>query len=243
MKWFNVGFCFVLAILLSVAMYCLNYGYFPAPQSPKAPKFPDTTYFDQGVYAPLQNSVVDQARAMVNYAAKPSSSPAQMQIAAPIAPSQLDSDDYRKKMEQYRKDMAQYEKENKSFMKEKYLPYLKDTVNRSIMIIVLVEVLAVLLMKFVSVTVGGAYAFSGFLGFFGWVFGGLMAIPFYFFSIFSSSLDTEIKIKEYLLIVCFTALFGALLLTIIGVILVENRIRLNLRFMKYTPPPPPPLPQ
>lgn len=248
MRWFNVGFCLVLAILVSIVMYCMNYGYYPAPQAPKLPKYPQASFTDQS-YTPSQTGIVgstinafQQSQLAQKPVINPSTPPAQISTVIP-SQNQIDYGDYQAKMNQYRKEMDQYEKANKNYMKDKYLPYLKNMINRSFVAIVIVEVVAILIMRFISVTVGGAYAFGGLLGFFGWVFGGLMTIPFYFASLMSSQTDSPIKVEEYLLSIGWSALFAVIVLTVIGVILVENRIRLNLKFLRYTPPPPPPLPQ
>lgn len=157
---------------------------------------------------------------------------------APAADSSTFS--YSDDVQQYYDDMENYDEELKTYAKEELIPYIRMFAIIGITGIFLATIFGLILSKFGITTVGSAYALTGVWGVV------LLPLTLTLTSINTtlSALPGEQEVYLYtdpLLggIGWATAIF-ALLLTVLGIVLLEriNFPRLNLRKPNNTPPPP-----
>jgi uncharacterized membrane protein len=252
MKLFSFGFCLTLAFLVMLAFTSLHFAYFPVPQAPTPPKYPDSSSL-----APSSLQSTDTGNVMYTV---PSSNPVKIPLPANIGktatvtamPSMntgiqqtypsFDDSDYQQKLVQYQKDQAAYKIESEKFMKEKTIPYIKNMIIRSVIALVVLELLAILFVRYISVTVGSAYAIGGFLGAFFGSFSGAFILPFIILASFSSALGGSSSTKDlfdmpsFLMGIGWTALIGVVVLTLVTVLLVDGMLRFNLRSSSPLPP-------
>ncbi|HRN96300.1 MAG TPA: hypothetical protein PLD54_02545 [Candidatus Levybacteria bacterium] len=256
MKLFSIGFGVTLAFLIVIAIFALHIAYFPAPKAPKAPEYPgsSTMPFSMGQMMPVQGQAAPYT---MSVAPQPVTLPMPAQeipgvgstgsaVFPPEATMNVqqtfpDSNDYSSDYEQYQQKQEQYKKDSAAFMKDEMVPYIKNMIIRHLIILVSLEVLAIFFVRFISVTVGGAYAFGGLLGVIGGVFGSVFIVPYTLVSSFASAAlgqdQSELfDATSFFAGIGWTAVVGVLILTVLTVLLVDGMLRFNMRSSSPLPP-------
>jgi hypothetical protein len=252
MKFFSFGFSITLAFLITVALTALHFAYFSPPEGPEAPEYPDYySYsgqtsqagsaatmmpFAQGVQRTMVQALPAQTMPLVVSATPSATNPSlNVQQMYPMP------DETELKRDAYEEEMEAYEKENEAFMKNEMIPYIKHTVIRHLITLVVLQIIAVLFIRFVSVTVGGAYAMGGLFGVFFASFGSIFLFPYLMISSYiagaTSSDQTElVDMTNFLSGIGWTAFGGVIILTIVAVLMVDGMLRFNTKSAPQLPP-------
>lgn len=237
MKLFSFGFSITLAFLIIVAVVSLHMAYFPAPEGPKRPEFPEsTTPFSMSQTVPEETRAlpfVQSESGAVSMPAQPisvrPSTSSALPVVSDLSIQQTFPDSYQSDYEQYQKDLKKYEEDSKEFMKEEMIPYIKNMIIRHLLVLAVLEILAILFVRFISVSVGGAYAFGGLLGVVFGAFGGIFIIPYTIISSFVSSMATTDQSEIFDAAMFFsgigwTAVGAVVVLTLAAILLVDGRL-------------------
>lgn len=254
MKLFSVCFGLTLSFLIIIAVFSLHIAYFPAPEGPERPKYPETpnTYpYSMPVEDTSASSFLNRAtEPMVVPPVAPQSAPAQTfpiagSASGAIVPSQTGTTIQQmypdSSYDQYQKDLKQYEKDSKEFMKDEMIPYIKDMIIRHIAVLVVLEIVAIFFVRFVSVIIGTAYAVGGLLGI---VLGGLSSIfviPYTIITSFASSISSDnptdlFDPTSFFAGIGWTAAIGVVILSVLTILLVDGMLKFNLRSSSPLPP-------
>lgn len=242
MKFFSLGFSVILAFLIFVAVMTLHMAYFPAPEGPKRPEFPDSqsTPFSMG------QSFSGEARAVpflpnstepvtLPLPAQPSVTFPSTSSAAPAIGTnvqQMFPDDYQSDYEKYQEEMDKYEEDSKEFMKEEMVPYIKNMIIRYLILLGVLGLISMIFVRFISVTVGGAYALGGLFGVLFGMIGGIFVIPYTVLSSMMASSDDAseiIDMTNFLSGIGWTAVAVVVVLTIATILLVDGMLKFNRR--------------
>jgi hypothetical protein len=250
MKFFSFGFTLTLSFLLMLAMVTLHLAYFPTPEGPEKPEYPtrDSVYpytvesQSTGTFSLFQAPQQRMMPAIPAQELTPVDASGSANEA--ILNTQLSPDTYQSDMEQYERDMEQYEKDQEEFIKDEMVPYIKNVIIRHLLVLIVLEILALLFVKYVSVTLGAAYAMGGFFGVFFATFGSVFIFPYMILSAFASNLSGGeksdlIDIPSILSAIGWTSFAGVIVISIIVIFLFDGMLRFWPRSTTQQQLPPP----
>lgn len=142
--------------------------------------------------------------------------------------------------DKYQRELKQYEADQKNFIKDKIIPYTKRVLVGWILVIVLLEVIGLILTNAGQSFVGGAYAFSGVWAV---IFGPIGSLVWFLSAIVSSfagRANQDYSADPVLKAVSVALIFGSVVLTVFGLILIGNlRLRFPQIFRTSSPSPSP----
>lgn len=202
MNGFRIGFIAALSFLLIIAVFSGTLGYFPPPEGPKAPEYPN--YSDLMPYAQPLN-VLNQAQVQ------------QFGQTQPVVPP-VESD-YDKAMREYNEAREKYEEEQSTFVEREIIPYARNVFVAWIGLQTLFVLIGILFIKINSDLVGSAFAFSSVWTIFFLPFGGIIWYASVLISSFAVRAEETYSTDPILQAIMWTSIAGVLLLTIFGNIL------------------------
>jgi len=193
MNGFKIGFIVSLSFLLVTAVYAGTLGYYPAPEGPKAPEYPD--YGSLSPYSQPLN-VFNQTQPQ--------------QLNLPV------QSEYERELEQYQKDLDAYKAEQETFVDREIIPYVRNIIVAWIIIHTLFVLLGILFIRLKSELVGSGFAFSSV-----WtiLFLPLACTMWYvnlMISSFSRQAEQAFSIEPIFQAVMWTSIAGVVVLSIFG---------------------------
>lgn len=232
-----------------LAMVTLHLAYFPTPEGPEMPEYPtrDSVYpysvesQGTGTFSLFQAPQQRVMQALPAQELNPVS--ASGSASEGILNTQQFPDTYQSERDQYDRDIEQYEKDQEAFIKDEMVPYIKNVIIRHILILIVLEILALLFVKYVSVTLGAAYAMGGFFGVFFATFGSVFIFPYMILSAFASNLSGGeksdlIDIPSILSAIGWTSFAGVIVISIIVIFLFDGMLKFRPRSSTQQLPPP-----
>ena len=192
MNGFKIGFIVSLSFLLVTAVYAGTLGYFPAPEGPKAPEYPD--YGSLSPYSQPLNVFQTQPQ----------------QLNIPV------QSEYERELEQYQKDMETYKTEQETFVDREIIPYVRNIIVAWIIVHTLFVLLGIVFIRLKSELVGSGFAFSSVWTIFFLPLACTMWYVNLMVSSFSRQSEQAFSVEPIFQAVMWTSIAGVVVLSIFG---------------------------
>ena len=136
----------------------------------------------------------------------------------------------------YQSELERYQEDQKTFIKDEIIPYARTVLVGWVSMIVVFEIVGVLLVKIGQSLVGGAYAFTGVWAIIFGPIGSLFWFVSSLVSSFAGRANQDYSFDPIMKTLALTFIFGSVLLTLLGLVILGNlRFRVP-RFLMQGPP-------